>query len=406
MPPHDPIAAVTHPDPYAYYADLVARTPFYYDRSLALWVAVSAAAVTAVLASDSCLVRPQAEPVPAALRDSPPGDIFRHLVRMRDGPGHCSLKRAVTATLGELDPRDALAQSSACAVSLSGVIAADNPASVSDFATRFPVSVVAHLLGVPEACIQQTTAWVGDFVGCLAPGSSTEVLRRGATAARGLLTLFRSLLPERQPGLAAEGLLAALARDVRCAGTDGREGTDVVVANSIGFLFQAYEATAALIGNTLLALATHRAIREQVVAEPGILRDVILEVLRYDSPVQNTRRFLARDALIEGQGLKAGDAVLVVLAAANRDPAANSAPHRFDPSRKDRRSFTYGVGGHACPGELLARTIAEVGIATVLASGIDLARLTGQVLYRPSVNMRVPLFTTEATDQRGSPLTG
>ena len=402
MPPHDPIAAVTHPDPYPYYADLVARTPLYYDRALGLWVAASAAAVTAVLASASCLVRPPAEPVPAALRGSPPGDIFLHLVRMRDGPGHRSLKRAVAATLGGIDASDALAQSSACAISLSGEIVADNPASVSDFAIRFPVSVVARLLGVPEASIQQTTAWAGDFVRCLAPGSSTEVRRRGTTAANGLLALFRSLLAERQPGLPAEGLLAALAREVGCAGADDEDGTDVIVANSIGFLFQAYEATAGLIGSTLLALAAHRAVREQVVAEPGLLRDVILEVIRYDAPVQNTRRFLARDASIEGQELKAGDAVLVVLAAANRDPAANPAPQRFDPGRSDRRSFTYGVGGHACPGELLALTIAEVGVAAVLASGVDLARLAGQVFYRPSVNMRVPLFTA-ATNQQRSP---
>ena len=403
MPPHDPIAAVTHPDPYAYYADLVARTPLYYDRTLALWVAVSAAAVTAVLASASCLVRPQAEPVPAALLGSPPGDIFRHLVRMRDGPGHCSLKRAVAATLGRIDASDAFEQSSTCAASLAGAIVADNPASASDFAIRFPVSVVARLLGVPEAYIQQTTAWTGEFVACLAPGSSTEVLRRGTTAANGLLTLFRSLLSERQSRPAAEGILAALAREVECAGIDDREGTDVIVANSIGFLFQAYEATAGLIGNTLLALATHRAVREQVVAEPCLLRDVILEVLRHDSPVQNTRRFLARDALIESQELRAGDAVLVVLAAANRDPAANPAPHQFDPSRRDRRNFTYGVGGHACPGERLALTIAEVGIAAVLASDIDLARLTRQVIYRPSVNMRIPLFATAVTNQQGSP---
>ena len=70
--PQDPIAAVTHPDPYPYYADLVARRPLYRDDALQLWVASSAAAVTAVLASDLCRVRPPAEPVPGRSSGRPP----------------------------------------------------------------------------------------------------------------------------------------------------------------------------------------------------------------------------------------------------------------------------------------------------------------------------------------------
>src|ERR1700719_3804800 len=62
--PRDPIAAVTHPDPYPYYADLVAYKPIYHDETLGLWVASSANAVSAVLASEICRVRPLAEPVP------------------------------------------------------------------------------------------------------------------------------------------------------------------------------------------------------------------------------------------------------------------------------------------------------------------------------------------------------
>ena len=65
--PRDPLAAATHPDPYPYYADLVARRPLYRDDGLGLWIAASAAAVTAVLTSEHCRVRPAAEPVPGAL---------------------------------------------------------------------------------------------------------------------------------------------------------------------------------------------------------------------------------------------------------------------------------------------------------------------------------------------------
>src|SRR5229473_1176610 len=82
-PPADPIAAVTHPDPYPYYRELVARTPLYRDEVQGLWVAASADAVTAVLTSALGRVRPAAEPVPAALLASPAADIFGRLPRPR-----------------------------------------------------------------------------------------------------------------------------------------------------------------------------------------------------------------------------------------------------------------------------------------------------------------------------------
>ena len=104
LAPSDPIAAVTHPDPYPYYANLVAERPLYRDESLGLWVAAGAAAVTSVLKSEAGRVRPPAEPVPRALVGTPAGEIFRHLVRMNDGANHLRLKPGVSAKVAMLDP--------------------------------------------------------------------------------------------------------------------------------------------------------------------------------------------------------------------------------------------------------------------------------------------------------------
>jgi cytochrome P450 len=72
--------------------------------------------------------------------------------------------------------------------------------------------------------------------------------------------------------------------------------------------------------------------------------------------------------------------VLVVFAAANRDPAAE-------------RIFTFGLGPHACPGETLAVTIAQAGIEALLEAGVDLQALARDVIYRPSANSRIPIFS-------------
>jgi len=374
--PPDPIAAVTHPDPYPLYADLVAHRPLYRDEALRLWVATSAAAVTAVLESDLGRVRPPAEPVPTALLGSPAGEIFRHLVRMNDGPGHCPFKQAVSATLDSVDPALTAARSREWA----GRIAAE---PLADFAFHLPVYVTASLLGVPDGDLHQTALRVSDLVASFAPGAGREPLARGKAAAGDLLEFFHSLLSASAPA----GLLGALRDEARRV---GREDHDVIVANAIGFLFQSHDATAGLIGNTLVTLASHPDVLAEVTADRGLLPKLLQEVLRFDPSVQNTRRFIASDGVVAGEKMKEGDAILVVLAAANRDPAANPHPDRFDLHRPERKIFTFGAGIHACPGEALAATIARAGIERLLDAGIDLQRFLAARAYRPSGNVRMP----------------
>jgi cytochrome P450 len=388
--PLDPIAAVTHADPYPYYAHLVANQPLYRDQALGLWVASGADAVTGALASDLCRVRPPAEPVPKALLGSPAAEIFRHLVRMNDGRGHCPFKQAVSAALHSIDATEAALQSSRWTrFLLQDMGPTGDPDRLTDWAFQLPVHVVATLLGVPQDTLHQTALWMGDFVRCLAPASSPEQIERGKVAAGDLLELFGSLATSPSGG----GLLVALAREARQV---GRDSTDVIVANAIGFLSQAYEATAGLIGNTLVVLGSQLEVSRQAKAEPALLRDVVQEVLRYDPPIHNTRRFVARSGTVAGQEMNEGDVILVVLAAANRDPLANPRPERFEISRRDRRIFTFGAGIHACPGEALAATIAQAAIEEAIRAGIDPAHLPRAVTYRPSANARIPLWGKQA----------
>lgn len=384
--PPNPIAAVTHPDPYPYYAELVATKPLYYDDALGLWVASSAEAVAAVLSSPLCLVRPPAEPVPRALLGSPAAEIFGQLVRMNDGAGHCPFKQAVSATLASVSLAQAAEQSRRWARVLADrYLSKHAPEWLADFVFRLPTYVMGSLLGIPANMLEQLTGWIGDFVGCLAPTSSVEQLERGKRAAGLLLDSFRSLLAAQQDQ-ATEGLLATLAREARRA---GRDATDTIIANGIGFLSQTYEATAGLLGNTWLALAAQAELQRMVAADPSLMSAVVLEVQRYDPPIQNTRRFLAQDAVVAGLDMRAGDTVLVVLAAANRDPLLNSSPARFDIHRRDRRSFTFGHGPHACPGESLALAIAMAGVEQLIAADMSLER--AKVYYRASMNARIPL---------------
>lgn len=233
---------------------------------------------------------------------------------------------------------------------------------VTDFAFRLPIYTLASLLGVAPHMLAETAAWVGDFVRCVAPGGTPEQLERGKAAASRLIEVFRA------------------------------DAGDAIAANRIGVLSQAYEATAGLIGNTLVVLGRHPELRHGLEADRDALRSVIREVARYDPPVQNTRRFLARDGVVAGETMRGGDGVLVIVAAANRDPSANPHPSRFDTLRGEPRSFTFGVGAHACPGEMIATTIAEAGVEQLVARGLQIESLMEAMTYRGSANTRIPMF--------------
>ncbi len=123
------------------------------------------------------------------------------------------------------------------------------------------------------------------------------------------------------------------------------------------------------------------------------LQAVVEETARHDPSVQNTRRFCIEAITIAGATLAAGDAVLLVVAAANRDPAFNPDPDRFTLVRARRRMLGFGHGVHACPGQALACALAAAGLEALLSRAPDLDAMRERGWsYRPSTNARIPVF--------------
>jgi cytochrome P450 len=383
LPPRDPIAAVTHPDPYPYYAELLRRRPFHRDETLGLWVAASAEAATAALASPAGRVRPPAEPVPRALLGGAAGEIFGRLVRMTDGDAQARAKRAIVATLASVTPEAVATEARRWAGVLTNGATRD-PAGLDALIFALPMHVVGTLLGFVSAQLPDVAERMRAFVAAIAPGSSPEAVEGGSAAAAGMVALTEDLIN------APNG--SGLARRLRdTAEREGGVDPAAVTANAVGFLSQTHDATAGLLGNAILALGARPELRRHAAADRTLLPGLVQEVLRFDPPAQNTRRFLAADAEIAGHGLRAGDTVLVLLAAANHDPAFNPDPARFDLDRANRQMLTLGHGRHACPENGIAAAIAVAGLDTLLDRIPDAVWPSSPAGYRASA-ARIPLF--------------
>lgn len=360
-----PVDAVRASDPYPYYASLVAERPFAFDDDLGLWVAAGARATTTVLTDPALRVRPPEAPVPPGIVGTPAGDVFGDLVRMTDGEPHDRLKEVVTAALGRVDHATV------------SKLAADRAARtdrLDELMFDVPAQVVAALCGLDDGHSAEAARLVGDFVRCLPATATPEDLTAAAEAAAALRDLMGPALDRR-----SNSLLGDL---VRAAERAGRHETAPLLANGIGFLSQTYDATAGLIGNTLLALARRPA--------PADLTAFVNEVVRHDAPVHNTRRFAVAPFRFGDTEVAAGQSVLAVVAAANRDPEVNPDPHEFRTDRADPVVFTFGAGPHGCPGQALAVAITVGVLDEWLTNGFDPAGLPDQVTYRPLPNIRIP----------------
>jgi cytochrome P450 len=379
--PADPVAAVRHADPYPYYAALRDGPPLAWNEKLRLWVASRADVIEEVLLAHGALrVRPTAEPVPRAIVGSAAGEVFGHLVRMNDGVAHQAHRPALQRALAGLD------MNAVHAAALQIALRVPQQQPLSDALFSMPVQAVAHLLGFADDALPQVDRWMRDFVACLSPLSTPEQLQRASAAAGELMTRFEVLAAGEPPRHGT--LLAAVLAESAGDATLSRS----LLANVAGLLSQTCDATAGLVGNSLIALMREPSLRTSTRTRDG-LQAIVEETARHDPSVHNTRRFAAEAVTIAGTPLASGDAVLVLLASANRDPAFNPDPDSFMLVRARRRMLGFGHGMHACPGQALACTLAAASLDALLrrAPELDAQRLRGWS-YRPSVNGRIPVF--------------
>ena len=132
-------------------------------------------------------------------------------------------------------------------------------------------------------------------------------------------------------------------------------------------VFGGHETTVNLIGNGMLALLRHAEQLERLRAEPALIETAVEELLRFDSPAQMISRTAVADFECAAARIRAGEAVLAVLGAANRDPGGRSpGADRLDLGREPNPHVAFGLGTHFCPGAQLSRIEARAAIPALL----------------------------------------
>ena len=209
-------------------------------------------------------------------------------------------------------------------------------ADVSDeLFTPLPAQVILRILGLDASRWAEWVVWVHGFVHDPAvdpEGAVTKVMAMFAE----IYQEIGSARAQPQPGLLGE--LVAAERD-------GRALTDDELANMVFLLILGgMDTTAGLTGNSLLLIDAQPELRKQILADPSVLDQGTEEFLRYATPVLSLPRTVTEDIEFHGRQLKKGEQVLIMYAAANRDPSQFEDPETIDLSRKATRHMAFGAG--------------------------------------------------------------
>jgi len=147
---------------------------------------------------------------------------------------------------------------------------------------------------------------------------------------------------------------------LKCDATISRsEASGLLICNLLGLFIQSYDACRALLTIAATTLARLKTERVSIKADNAFFQKLIDELLRIDPPVHNTRRIASHDLQVDDKVIKEGDAILVVLGAANMDYMVFDSPERFDIERGNNSAhLTFGLGGHACIAKHFCRDMA------------------------------------------------
>lgn len=257
---------------------------------------------------------------------------------------------------------------------------------VRDFADQLPPHAVAALLGIPDADRERLRAWTEDLVWLATP---TPVLPRDAVerieaTGRDMGAYLGALIAERRRS-PRDDLLGDLIRAAAC----GDELTDPeLVALLAELLAGASAAAPHLIGMSALWLLQAVEERRRIERDPSLVPRAAEEFARYDSPVQVLPRVTREDLEIRGARIAAGEGVLLVLGAANRDPDHFPDPDRLDVGRRPNRHLAFGTGPQQCPGAPLGRLELQLAVRGLLEDIPEFRFADYEFRWRSSVASR------------------
>ena len=379
-------------DPYPTYHALRDEGPVY--REGHTWMVTRHAHIKAVAHDPRLLKGPVTQALVAGLPPAvrvaaaPFSDSIANNMLRVDPPDHTRLRSLVSKaftprTVKTLRPRiERLVADLLDAVEPSGGMDI-----IRDLAYPLPAIVIMEMLGIPSEDRDRFKTWSDDqmaFLGGRFAGDPLEPARRASESTLAMGGYLRSLIEARRNAPRADLVTAMVAVDERGERLTEQE----LVATAALLLVAGHETTTHLIGNGLLALLRHPSQWQRLQQEPALMPSAVEELLRYDGPIQFVNRVAGSNVAIGGITIAAGETLMLMLAAANRDPAQFPEPDRLEITRQPNDHLAFGFDRHFCLGAHLARVEAQIALHELLTRFPNLTLASESLEWQPNPLIR------------------
>jgi cytochrome P450 len=396
MPPplFDPFAPGFTDDPYPAYATMREQAPVY-PHPFGFWLLTGYDEVSWLLRAPGLSVEDDNVAPGSVLRqlreemygnETPRASVMSMLDR--DPPDHTRLRKLVSKAF---TPRAIQALRPRITELVDGML--DDMAArgrvdlVDALAFPLPFSVIAEMLGTPPADHERIRELSGTVVRSLEPVADPELVRAIIAADDELSAIAAEMIAWKRAN-PADDLLTALIH----AEDDGDVlDDDELVAQTLLLYIAGHETTVNLIAGGTLALLRHPAQLALLRADPALVGNAVEELLRYDSPVQASRRITLEPVTVGGIEIPAGAFVMASLGSANRDESfwgPDASELRIE-RENARQHVSFGAGHHHCLGASLARLEAAIAFEHLAGRFPGLA-LDGDVAWNGRINLRGP----------------
>lgn len=358
-------------DPYPLLARLREEDPVHYSESHRAWLVtryddVAAGFGDPRLSSDR--VRPLLAALPEERRGTagPVMELMAEWMVVTDPPLHTRLRRLATKAF---HPRKVVAMEGRIRELvdryLDRFIASGEQDLVAGFAFPLPATVISELIGASIEDADRFKVWSRELA-LVAFGAGGEV--RGDRHSRALRSVeemfayFGDLIQRERAHPGGESMIA----DLVAGDGDDRLSDAEIKGMCALMLFAGHETTTTTITSAVKLLLENPGQLELLRDDPKLSGKAVEEVLRVEGAIKVLHRWVLEDVGIRGREIAAGDRVLLVPAAANRDPERFSDPDRFAIERSPNPHLAFGKGAHACIGAMLARIEMRVAVAAMV----------------------------------------
>ncbi|MGI9592047.1 MAG: cytochrome P450 [Myxococcota bacterium] len=369
----DPFAPGYSQNPYPQYHALRAADPVHRSDLFDGWVLTRHRDVFGALRAPGFSVdRSATDPVQNVplprireeFRDVSEG--LRRVLMFVDPPDHTRIRRLVRQVFGHREMWAHRARIQALADTFCEGLLERGPDVdwIRDLAYPLPVMVIAEVLGVPSSEGEAIKGWSDDLGALLDPYVPPEKFEHALKSAQEMYDFLMEVFDARtrKP---RDDLISHLLHH-EDPGTGQRLTRQEIFSVAALILGAGHLTTTNLLGNAVWALGEHPEERRRLTREPRLIARAVEEFLRYDAPLQATARLATAPHRIDDKTIEPGDFVVVLMGAANRDPARFPDPDRLDFRRRGIVHASFGQGIHLCLGRTLARLEIEVVIGTLL----------------------------------------